>query len=236
MLETLAILNKAGLAPLGAGVDERAAHAPVILQAGAFRVGFLGYYWNRRTAARESVPGSAMDPPEALASDIGSLREQVDRVVVTIHWGVPYVREPTPEERARARWAIDCGADAVIGHHTHVIQPFEIHRDRPIFYGVGNFAFGSGNSKGEGLLVGLRFEQRRTRVFVYPLYVKNRDPRVAYQPKVLRGEGARHYLNRLAQLSGPDGAALIVDDFRGVMELPWSPRAVPKERGSKSSA
>lgn len=236
VLETLAVLGRAGIAPLGAGVDERAAHAPVILQAGALRVGFLGYYWNRRTAARGTLPGSAMDPPEALAADIGRLREQVDRVVVTFHWGVPYVREPSPEERARARWAVDCGADAVIGHHTHVIQPFEIHRDRPIFYGVGNLAFGSANSKGEGLLIGLRFEEQRTRVFVYPLYVKNRDPRVAYQPKVLRGSGARHYLQRLAQLSGPHGDALTLDDFRGVLELPWSLRPVSGERESRSSA
>ncbi len=176
-----------------------------------------------------------MDPPEALASDIGSLRAQVDRVVVTFHWGVPYVREPAPEERTRARWAIECGADAVIGHHTHVIQPFEIHRDRPIFYGIGNFAFGSGNSKGEGLLVGLRFEEQRTQVFVYPLYVKNRDPRVDYQPKVLRGNGARRYLQRLVELAGPDGAALTMDGFRGVMDLPWSRGAIPEERGSESS-
>jgi len=45
----------------------------------------------------------------------------------------------------------------VIGHHPHVIQPFEVHRGKPIFYSVGNFAFGSGNSRGEGLLLAIRF-------------------------------------------------------------------------------
>jgi hypothetical protein len=149
---------------------------------------------------------------------------------------MPYERVPTALERAKARHAVDCGADAVIGHHTHVIQPFEIYRDRPIFYGIGNFAFGSGNSKGEGLLVGLRFEERRTKAFVYALYVKNRDPRVAYQPRVLRGESARHYLGRLAQLSGPDGDALVVDDLRGVLDLPWSTRPNGAEREIETSA
>jgi hypothetical protein len=146
--------------------------------------------------------------------------------VVTFHWGVPYVREPAPEDRAKARLAIDCGADTVIGHHVHVLQPLEIWRDRPIFYGVGNCAFGSGNSKGEGLAVGLSFEPRRTRVTLYGLYVKNRDPRVAYQPKVMRGAALAHYLGRLAAMSGEHGARLVIEDFRGRLDLPWSRRPV----------
>ena len=236
VLETLAALRRVGITPIGAGEDERVAHAPAIREAGGLEIGFLGYYWNRRTAARGSLPGSAMDPPQALEADIGSLRGQVDRIVVTFHWGVPYAREPSPEERARARLAIDCGADAVIGHHVHVLQPFEIYRDRPIFYGIGNFAFGSGNSKAEGVLVGLRFEDRRTQLLVYPLYVKNRDPRVDYQPKVLRGAGARHVLRRLAELSGPDGERLVVEDFRGTLDLPWAPRAVDSVRERRGRA
>jgi len=223
VLETLQALTRHGIAPLGAGVNEHAAHAPVVRDARGLRVALLGYYWNRRTAARNGLPGSAMDPPEALADDIRAARRLADRVVVTFHWGVPYVREPSAEDRAKARHAIDCGADAVIGHHVHVIQPFEIWRDKPIFYGLGNCAFGSGNSKAEGLLVGLDFEPAHTRVLVYALYVKNRDPRVDYQPKVLRGEGARRVLLRLAELSGVHGEALQVDDFRATMRLPWAP-------------
>lgn len=47
------------------------------------------------------------------------------------------------------------------------------------------------------MLLGPRFDENRTAMHVYALYVKNRDPRADYQPKVLRGEGARHYLRRL---------------------------------------
>ena len=53
-------------------------------------------------------------------------------------------QRPVCSSPLKARWAIDCGADAVIGHHPHVLQALEIHRERPIFYSVGNFAFGSG--------------------------------------------------------------------------------------------
>lgn len=220
VLETLEILSREGLAPLGAGINQEEAHRPVIRQAGRWSIGLLGYYWNRRTAATADKPGSAMDPAESLEADIRALRDRVDRIVVIFHWGVPYLREPSAEDRAKARLAIDLGADAVVGHHPHVIQPFEIYHGRPIFFSVGNFAFGSGNSLAEGLLVGIRFEEASTIVSAYPLYVKNRDPRVNYQPKVLKGERARQVLHQLALISGSSGALLSIENGRGTITLP----------------
>lgn len=219
VLETLEVLGAAGIAPLGAGVNERAAHVPVILNAGRRRIGFLGYYWNQRCAATAVLPGSAMDSYSALEADIGGLREKADRIVVTFHWGVPYGREPSLGDRAKAHFAVDCGADVVVGHHPHIVQPFEIYRGRPIFYSVGNFAFGSGNSRAEGLMVGFRFEDRQITVDTYPLYVKNRDPRVAYQPKVLRGKGAERQLRQMVDVSGPSGGVLGIEHARGRLTL-----------------
>src|SRR5262249_15091222 len=131
VLETLQALAEASVAAIGAGVNKQAAHAPAILHAGSLRVGLLGYYWNRRTSARGPWRGSAMDPPAELEADLAALRGRVDRIVATFHWGVPYVREPSEADRVKARFAVDCGADIVIGHHPHIIQPFEIYRGRP---------------------------------------------------------------------------------------------------------
>src|SRR5438477_558599 len=47
VLETLDALGRAGLAPLGAGANEEQAHRPVVREAGRWRIGLLGYYWNR---------------------------------------------------------------------------------------------------------------------------------------------------------------------------------------------
>ncbi len=222
VLETLEALTLAGVSPLGAGMNEKEAHAPVIRQ-GEWRIGLLSYYWNRRCAATATLPGSAMDSQEDLEADIRGLRERADRIVVTFHWGVPYEREPLPQDRAKARLAVECGADAVIGHHPHIIQPLEVYRGVPIFYSVGNFTFGSGNSRAEGLIVGIRFEDKRTIVNIYPLYVKNRDPRVAYQPKVLRGDAAEQELRRLAKISGSSGALLNIGNGLGSLDLPRPP-------------
>ncbi|MHB8645550.1 MAG: CapA family protein [Thermomicrobiales bacterium] len=223
VVETLDALACAGVAPLGAARTEAEAHTPVIRQGDGMRIGLLGYYWNRRCAASEDRPGCATDSPDRLQRDICALREQVDRVVVTFHWGVPYERVPADEDRAKAHLAVDCGADAVIGHHPHIIQPFEVYRACPIFYSVGNFAFGSGNSRAEGIAVGLRFEKQMTTATVFPLYIKNRDPRVDYQPKALGGDGARRILDQLRAISGENGPVLRTINDCGVIALPRGP-------------
>src|SRR5882672_2293284 len=102
VLETLEALEAAGVAPLGAGRDHEAAHEPRIFEAGARRVGLLAYYWNRRTAATSRLPGSALDTRSELEADIRALRRRVDHLVAFFHWGVPYVREPAPEDREKA--------------------------------------------------------------------------------------------------------------------------------------
>ena len=225
VVETLSALRRARVVPIGAGLDETQAHKPAIVRAGEMRIGFLGYYWNRRTAATATLPGSATDTADDLARDIAAVRPLVDRLVVTHHWGIPYVREVADADRAKARLAIDCGADLVIGHHAHIVQAFEVYRSRPIFYGLGNFAFGSGNSRAESLLVGVRFERDRTVARLYPVYVKNRDPRVAYQPKVMVGHGAARMLERLQSVSGESAASLCLDDGGAQLDLQWAPIA-----------
>ena len=229
VLETLEALAAAGVTPLGAAANQNAAHEPVIREAGGFRIGLLGYYWNRRCAATANLPGSAMGVFEELETDIRQLRTRVDRVVVTFHWGRPYNPEPSPRARAKARFAIDCGAHAIVGHHPHIIQAFEVYRRCPIFYSIGNFAFGSGNSRAEGLMLGFRFEEARTLVNVYPLYVKNRDPRVNYQPKLVRGEAAERMLRRLIEISSRSGGRLKIERGTGKLDLPFCDPSVRKK-------
>lgn len=224
VLETLEALDSAGISIIGGGRNEAGAHQPAILQSGPMRIGLLGYYWNQRCAAGPNEPGSATDAPEELEADITRLRPLVNRLVVTFHWGVPYNRAVTDEEFARARFAVECGADAVIGHHTHVIQRFTVYREAPIFFGLGNCAFGSGNSKAEGLILGLRFEAHRTVGHLFPLYVKNRDPRINYQPKLMTGAASRRVLRLLCELSEEDGPDLELHNDWGTLTIPRTVR------------
>ncbi|MFC7309218.1 CapA family protein [Streptomyces monticola] len=78
----------------------------------------------------------------ALREDIGAARQYADIVLASFHWGDftrPFVL--TDHEVATARLAIDAGADAVLGHHHHLLRGVEIYRGKPVFYGLGHFAF-----------------------------------------------------------------------------------------------
>jgi poly-gamma-glutamate capsule biosynthesis protein CapA/YwtB (metallophosphatase superfamily) len=220
VLETLSALKRHNIQYIGAGENEKEAHSPAIMQAEKYKIGLLGYYWNRRTAARSNKPGSAMDSEEYLANDIRLLRSLVDRVVVTVHWGVPYDRYPSEEDQKKAHLAIDCGADIIIGHHPHIVQPFEVYKNHPVFYSIGNFAFGSGNSKAEAILLGIDFQDDFTGITIFPAYIKNRDKRINYQPKILSGNSALKSIKHLKEISGASGNLISLKNDTGKIVIP----------------
>jgi poly-gamma-glutamate synthesis protein (capsule biosynthesis protein) len=66
---------------------------------------------------------------------------RVELKIVTFHWGNMDERIANASQVASARYAIDNGADLVIGHHPHVLQGIERYKDRYIAYSIGNFIF-----------------------------------------------------------------------------------------------
>lgn len=194
--ETLATLREAGIMGFGAGRNQHHAHLPRIMHRANHSIGLLGYYWNPRCTATQDLPGCAVSNLEIFQPAIAALRPHVDLLVVNFHWGDTYQRDPSLKAQAKARLAIDAGADLVVGHHPHVLQPLEIYRSRPIFYSIGNCLMGSGNSRAEGAAVAVRFNKSCPEFDFYPLYVKNRDPRVNYQTRLLTGAPASRLLSK----------------------------------------
>lgn len=71
--------------------------------------------------------------------DIEKVRDQVDVVMVSMHWGTEYTHVPTAEQRRQAAYLASLGVDVIIGHHPHVIQPIEFIDDTLVIYSLGNF-------------------------------------------------------------------------------------------------
>jgi poly-gamma-glutamate synthesis protein (capsule biosynthesis protein) len=78
---------------------------------------------------------------DAAAAAVAAARADADFVVVQMHAGREHVVVADARQRALAHRFVEAGADVVIGHHPHVVQPMELHRGRPIFYSLGNFVF-----------------------------------------------------------------------------------------------
>lgn len=62
---------------------------------------------------------------ETLKAKIQRAKANCDAVLVNVHWGNEYTVTPTSVQRDLAKKMADWGADVIIGHHPHVIQPVE---------------------------------------------------------------------------------------------------------------
>ncbi len=148
LFDTISYLDSLGVLHVGAGRTRAEARKPVVLRLKRERIGFLGYYGGGEApAAQETEPGVATRSLDVIAADIRALREDsVDYVVVMLHWGTEKADYPDNGQQAFAHGIIEAGADAVIGHHPHVLQGIERYRNGVIVYSLGNFVFG-GNSR-----------------------------------------------------------------------------------------
>lgn len=106
---------------------------------------------------------------EGYYNAITELKGTNDHVIVHIHWGTEYDTKPGNRQRSIGHRLIDSGADVVIGHHPHVIQPVEVYKGGAIFYSVGNFIFDqSETSTRRGLGVGVAWSEKVLEFTLFP--------------------------------------------------------------------
>lgn len=145
LLETQTRLEIAGLVSIGSGRNRLQAMAPRILVRNGIRIAFLAWtdlfnlHLNR---AGQGPWVNELDEEEA-SEAVRAARFQADAVVVSVHWGKEDQHEPTPRQREVASLLFEAGADLILGHHPHVLQPLEVSelggRRVAVAYSLGNF-------------------------------------------------------------------------------------------------
>lgn len=163
IVDTIAELDRLGIAHAGAGVDLAQAGRPAVLAPDGVRVTLLSYNcvgpeisWASDTRAgsnpfvvraadggptRPQADLIEADPAslDKMARQIADARRSADVVVVALHKGITHRPAAlAPYERPVSHAAIDAGADIVVGHHAHIVRGIEMYRGRPIFHGLGN--------------------------------------------------------------------------------------------------
>lgn len=83
---------------------------------------------------------------EKVPNDIAAAKAKYPIVIVSFHWGAETEYKPNANQQKMGKLAIDAGADLVLGHHSHRINPIEAYNGKYIVYSLGNFSF-AGNSK-----------------------------------------------------------------------------------------
>lgn len=92
---------------------------------------------------------------EQVKKDIAAVRDQVDVLMVAMHWGVEYTHNPTEYQKDSAKFLADNNVDIIIGAHPHVIQPVTWIGDTLVVYSLGNFVSAQLQDQNYNKMVGL---------------------------------------------------------------------------------
>ncbi|MFD1737051.1 CapA family protein [Bacillus salitolerans] len=84
---------------------------------------------------------------DKMTNDIKAAKKISDVVVVSLHFGNEYQRMPSDDQKEIAAHAVNMGANIILGHHPHVLQPMEwIEAENGnkgfVVYSLGNFLSG----------------------------------------------------------------------------------------------
>jgi len=200
--DTKTALTDAGIGYFGEG-------SSYIREIDGVKFGFLGYL---AFESSESFQNK-------LKTDIASLKAKGCIVIINFHWGIERSYSPNETQKKIAHYAIDNGADMIIGHHPHVVQSIETYKNKIICYSLGNFCFGGNknptdkdtfiaqavfNVKG-GILKSIGFR-------VIPASISSVDSYNDYCPTPLEGTEKERFLAKLNGLS-PGAGFKISDQF-----------------------
>lgn len=133
---------------------------------------------------------------DQVPKDIAAAKEQYPIVIVSFHWGKEMAYSPTQNQIKMGRLAVDSGADLVLGHHSHRMNPIEYYNGVYICYSLGNFCF-AGNSKPSDMssfMFQTRWRIRDDEITnegfrIIPIRISSRTDRNDFTPTVF-GDGA----------------------------------------------
>ena len=111
-------------------------HNPYIAELGGVRVAFINFtYGTNGIRVPEPFIVNMMDKEKVREAFVRAREMEADIIIALPHWGQEYTTVPDSRQREWAGFLLECGADAVIGSHPHVVQPVEF----PVAYSMGNF-------------------------------------------------------------------------------------------------
>lgn len=205
LLSTLITLDDVGVKYCGAGMSAKEAHSPAIVRAGRFKIALFGYSMTFPVEfyAKSDTGGTAYPEPELMQAAISACRDTVDFVIASFHWGAEKRQTPKEYQIEFAHMAIDSGADLVLGHHPHVLQGFEIYKNRLIAYSLGNYAFGSYSRRAvDSIVLKTYLRKDGLRIaYCFPINVDNRE--VEFQPSPADSLRRTRIISTLRNLSIP---------------------------------
>ncbi len=168
---TIATLNAVGITTAGTARSE-AESAVSVFEIDRVKVAHLAYttYSNTVTPTEPWRLNHTRDQ-RRIADDVATARRSgAEIVLVSLHVSTELQTGPTVADRAMVTSVTSMSdVDAVFMHGPHVVQPFEVVNDTPVWWSLGNFVSEMGPPSvgryasprtSDGLLAFVRFDER----------------------------------------------------------------------------
>ena len=163
-------LRKIDMRYVGSYRNEEDRNTPRILTKKDISVGFLSYTYGTNGIPVPEGKDYLVNyiDQEKIVTDIENLQDKTDFVVVSMHFGTQYEPLPNDEQIYLADLLTNNGADVIIGHHPHVLQPVdwvssENSHDRFVMYSLGNFLSNQdGLDRNIGAISQIKLTKKRT--------------------------------------------------------------------------
>jgi poly-gamma-glutamate synthesis protein (capsule biosynthesis protein) len=145
LVRTLDTLDAAGIAHTGSYRTQAESEQPRIVDVGGVRVGHVAATFSINGVPLPAAAPFAVDTfavPDVsgvLAAAARARAAGAEVVVASIHCCAEYDHEPTAAQEVAVRTLLASpDVDLVLGHHAHVVQPFEQIGGEWVAYGLGN--------------------------------------------------------------------------------------------------
>ncbi|BDZ29924.1 hypothetical protein MH1LPH_03900 [Lactiplantibacillus brownii] len=224
--KSLQQFQTAGFKTVGAGLNQLTSRQIMTFDYDGQKIALFNGYWYRNPAynlfnfyAKYQEPGvNCLDT--WVWEDVRAYKQAHPdtKIIVSAHWGADFQPILDPQRRTAQR-LVEAGADLIIGHGPHILQPIEYVGKVPVIYSIGNGVF---NNNGEfvkrhclayGATVRLNLAQRK--LYLCPFYANNRE--TFWQPAFVKPadfDEARHEF-------GDQYATTTIDDDISAVVIPF---------------
>lgn len=219
--DTLELLAEFGLDYVGGGENRKQAESSLYKEIQDKRFAFVNFCENEFSITNSVHGGSN---PISIVDNYYQIKEakrNADYVIVIVHGGHEGFQLPNPSMVKNYRFFADAGANIVINHHQHCFSGYEIYKNVPIFYGIGNFCFDMSNIRNdiwnEGYAVELCFADNELSFKLHP-YIQCGE-----KPGVFLLKEQANFREKLAELNkviGNEDALELAFDNYAKKELP----------------
>jgi poly-gamma-glutamate synthesis protein (capsule biosynthesis protein) len=208
MSETYDALKKNNIDWVGSGESFKDASKTYLWTSDELKVAVINCAENEWSTTIDEQPGCNSLDVVNIFNAIQESKKTADFTVVIVHGGHEHYNLPSPRMKKWYRFFVDAGSDAVIGHHTHIISGFEVYKDAPIFYSLGNFCFDwkdkIGKAWNKGMLVRLNFNKNQPVDFELEFINQNNEKQGVFLMDFEQKEEMSNHLKELNSIIAND--------------------------------